>query len=197
LILVGGLNKGWDWPFRHGVFPSWAIFPECGGTLLGGSAHTNLNCFGFVFYHPELSIYDTSGGNNFPGLRQMLRRWDSTFLLPIFDADYWSTYYGGWGFYSFSKGINYAINRGSLIDTIRTAGTPTSLPMYLLCGGSADIPNWHNEHTGPSDGTVFIASCSDTGGLGTVSGNVLLNGINHLELVWESLPMNQIDIWLQ
>tara|TARA_R110002096_G_scaffold426090_1_gene635375 strand:- start:470 stop:1720 length:1251 start_codon:yes stop_codon:yes gene_type:complete len=197
LILVGGLNNGWDWPFRHGVYPSWAIFPECGGTLLGGSAHTNLNCFGIYFYHPELSIYDTGAGDFFPGLKQMLSRWDSVYWLPVLDPDYWSTYYGGWGYYSYSNGINFAINQGSLIDTMRTAGTPSSIPTYLLCGGAADIPNWHNEHTGPSDGTVFVASCSDTGGIGTVAGSELLGDTNHLELVWENAPMAQIESWLQ
>lgn len=199
LVLVGGLNGGWDWPFRHGVYPSWSIFPECGGTLLGGSAHTNLNCFGFVYYHPELSVYKTAAGDFFPGLRQMLWRWDGVYPLDIFAPDYWSTYYGGWGFYSYSNGIVYAMNQspGSLVSTIRTAGIPGSVPTYLLCGGAADIPNWHNEHTGPSDGTVFVASCSDTGGIANVAGDVLLSTVNHLELVWDDSAMAQIESWLR
>jgi len=197
LIMVGGLNNGWDWTFRHGVYPSWATYSECGGSLIGGSPHTFLNCFGLVFSHPEFTAYDTASGDFFPGLRQMLKRWDSVYALPIFDLDYWSTYYGGWGLYSYSKGIDYAINQGSLIDTIRAAGTPASLPIYLLCGGAADIPLWHNEHTGPSDGTVLVDSCSDTVGFGTVSDNILLGGINHIKLVWDSLPMSQIENWLQ
>lgn len=197
LIMVGGLNNGWDWPFRHGTYSSLWIFPECGGTLLGGSAHTNLICWGFWYYHPELSIYKTSSGDFFPGLRQMLKRWDGVYPLPYYEPDYWTTYYGGWGYYSYSNGITYAINQGSLINKIRSAGVPSSVSTYLLCGGAADIPNWHNEHTGPSDGTVFVASCSDTSGIGTVGGNVLLDNVNHLELVWESSAMLQIESWLR
>ncbi len=196
LILLGGLNNGWDYPFRHGVYPSWAIYPECGGTG-GGSAHVSLNCEGLLHSHPELLIYKTSTGEFYPGLRQMLKRWDGTFSLPILDADYLSTYNGGWGFYSYSNGIDAATNKSPFINAIRTAGTPKSLPVYLLCGAAADIPNWHNEHTGPSDGTVFVASCKDVGGIGTVAGSVLLNDSNHLELIWEKAPMAQVESWLQ
>lgn len=197
LILIAGLNNGWDWPFRHGTYPSLFIYPECGGALLGGSAHTVLNCWGFLYSHPELSIYKTASGDFFPGLRQMLRRWDGIYPLDFFAPDYWTTYYGGWGFYSYSRGITYAINQGSLVSAIRSAGVPSSVPTYLLCGGSADIPNWHNELTGLSDGTVFVASCTDTGGIGTVSGNVLLADNNHLKLVWKTNAMNQVESWLQ
>lgn len=197
LILVGGPNNGWDWVFRHGVYPSWSIYPECGGTLLGGSAHIWLACWGFWYSHPELSIYQTSSGDFFPGLRQMLKRLDGIHPLPWYEPDYWTTYYGGWGFYSYSYGIDYAISQGSLIDTIRSAGIPASVSTYLLCGGAADIPNWHNEHTGSSDGTIFVASCRDTGGIGTVAANVLLDDVNHLELVWESAAMAQIESWLR
>ncbi len=196
LILLGGLNKGWDYPFRHGVYPSWAIYPECGGTG-AGSAHVSLNCEGLLYSHPELLIYKTSTGDFYPGLRQMLRRWDSVYDLPVFDPDYESTYYGGWGFFSYSKGIDAATNKAPFIDVIRAAGTPKSLPVHLLCGSAADIPNWHNEHTGPSDGTVLVASCKDVGGIGNVVGNVSLNDINHLELIWEKAPMAQVESWLQ
>lgn len=125
----------------------------------------------------------------------MLKRWDGTYPLPSYEPDYWTTYYGGWGLYSYSNGITYAINQGSLINTIRSADVPSSVSVYLLCGSAADIPNWHNEHTGPSDGTVFVASCNDTGGIPTVGGNVLLD-LNHLELVWESSALAQIESWL-
>lgn len=197
LILVGGLNGGWDWPFRHGIYPSLWISPECGGTLLGGSAHTNLVCWGIWYFHPELTIYRTSAGDFFPGLRQMLKRWDGRYPLNLSEPDAWTSYYGGWGFYSYSPGITYAINQGSLIDTIRTAGLPGSVSTFLLCGGAADIPDWHNEHAGPSDGTVFVASCRDKGGIATVGGDVLLASANHLELVWDAAAMQQIETWLR
>lgn len=130
---------------------------------------------------------------------QMPHRRDAGYALDVFAPDYWSTYNGGCGLCSYSNDIVHAINQspGSLIGTIRAAGIPSAVPAYLLCGGAADIPNWHNEHTGPSDGAVFVASCSDTGGIATVGGNALLSAANHLELVWESSAMAQVESWLQ
>ncbi len=197
LILLGGLNNGWDWPFRHGIYPSWWIYPECGGTVLGGSAHLSLVCWGSWYSHPELTIYRTGRGDFFPGLRQMLKRWDARYPLDVFEPDWWTTYHGGWGLFGYSLGISSAIDQGSLVDTIRAAGIPPSVTTYLLCGGAADIPNWHNEHSGPSDGTVFVASCRDSGGIPGLGGNVLLGSVNHLELVWDAAAMAQVEAWLR
>lgn len=92
----------------------------------------------------------------FPGLRQMLWRWDGAYPLDVFAPDYWTTYYGGWGLYSYSMGIDDAIDQtlGSVIGAMGAAGTPASVPTHLFCGAAAEMPGWHNEHTGPSDGTV-------------------------------------------
>jgi len=89
------------------------------------------------------------------------------------------------------------MNQGSLVNTIRSAGIPGSVATYLLCGDTNDIPTIHNEHTGPSDGVVFIASCTDTTGIGSVAGNVVMNGLNHLKLGWAEAAMAQINAWLQ
>ncbi|GAC1454935.1 MAG: hypothetical protein PVSMB4_15500 [Ktedonobacterales bacterium] len=80
---------------------------------------------------------------------------------------------------------------------MRAAGIPSSLPTYLLSGGTADIPNFYNENRGPSDGIVFVASASDTGGISKVAGNVEVVGDNHLKLAWESTAVAQIDQWLK
>lgn len=198
LILVGGPNNGWDWTFRHGTWPSIGAYSECGGGSIGGVSALWQNCYGVLYSHPELTAYVTSAGDFFPGIRQMLKRWDSTYpLSTVADADAWANYNGGWGYYSYSHGIDYAINQGSVISSIRAAGVPSTVSTYLLCGNSADIPSpWHNEHAGPSDGTIFTASCSDTGGIGNVAGTTVINTVNHLELPWASAPDNQIQTWL-
>jgi hypothetical protein len=41
-------------------------------------------------------------------------------------------------------------------------------------------------------GTIFIASCADTGGIGTLAGTRTLSGVNHLQLVWDSTAMSQV-----
>jgi hypothetical protein len=199
LILMGGPNNGWDWTFRHGTWPSIAAYPECGGSTIGGVAALWQNCYDIVYNHPELTAYATTSGDFFPGIRQMLKRWDATYPLDLTDADAYTNYYGGTGYYSYSYSysIDYAIGQGSLIDPTRSAGVPASVPTYLLCGGAATIPYpWHNEHTGPSDGTVFTASCTDTGGIGTLAGTRTLSGVNHLQLVWDSTAMSQVTTWL-
>lgn len=195
LILITGPNGGWDWVFRHGTYPSAWIYPECGGQWLGGSAHTILNCWGFYYSHPELSIYSTSAGDFFPGLRQFVWTWDDVYPLPWWEPDYWTTYYGGWGWYSYSRGIAEA-KRDSLIPALRANPTPAAVAVYLLCGNQADIPGWHNEHTGPSDGTIFLVSCRDRRGLSNVQGDVILN-LNHLRIVWDPVAMGQVEAWLR
>lgn len=113
------------------------------------------------------------------------------------EQDWYTTYYGGWGFYTYGYGIDYAIAQGSLVSTIRNAGTPASLAVYLLCGDTNDIPTIHNEHTGPSDGVVFIDSYTDSSGIGNLAGSVVMNGLNHLKLGWVESAMAQIEAWLQ
>ena len=124
----------------------------------------------------------------------MLKRWDSVYPLPTSEQDWYTTYYGGSGFYSSGPGINAYLNR-SLVDTIRTFPVPTSVRVHNLCGNQNDITLLHNEHTGPSDGVVFIASCRDTTGILTDAGSATI-AVNHLELGWESTAQSKLLSWL-
>ncbi|HLO01571.1 MAG TPA: hypothetical protein VK191_00450 [Symbiobacteriaceae bacterium] len=196
LILLGGPNKGIDYTFRHGINPSVGTYPEC---LIGANspaAHSSQMCYGILYSHPELTIFTTSSGNFFPGQKQMLYKWDDVYGLETTAQDWYTTYYGGWGYTSYSDGIAVAISQGSLVNTIRTAGIPATIKTYLYCGGAADIPNIANETTGPSDGLVFKSSCGETGGIGQVAGNLANNSLNHLELPWDSTAESQIVTWL-
>ncbi len=196
-ILLGNPNRGFDYIFRHGWWHNFSIYPECGGTVNAPSPHTYMVRWGAWRYHPELSIYTTATGNFFPGQKQMLARWDDVYPLPTWEQDWYTTYYGGWGFYTYGYGIDYAINQGSLVNATRNAGMSTSVAVYLLCGDTNDIPTIHNEHTGPSDGVVFIDSCMDSTGIGNPGGSVVMNGLNHLKLGWAESAMAQIEAWLQ
>lgn len=197
LVLIGGPNKGYDYPFAHGWAHDFSIWPECGGSINAPSPHVTMTCYGQYTSHPELSIYSTSTCDCFPGQKQMLYRWDGVYGVDQTQQDWYTTYYGGQGFYTYSYGIQVAINEGSLIATIRGVGIPSSVSTYLLCGGSANIPTIYNENRGPSDGVVFIASCSDTGGIPNVGGNVVIVNGNHLTLGWQSTAMAQADSWLR
>jgi len=196
LLLLGNANNGIDWSWRHGTAGTVSVYPECGGALNAASAVSTYLCYDVLYDSPELSFTSTATANTFPGRRQMLKRWDGTYALDGSQQDWYTVYYGGWGYTSWSPGIQAAINQGSLVDAIRAAGVPAAVTTYLLCGGTADIPGVYNENTGPSDGLLFRASCESTGGIGTVGGVTTVLSDNHLELAWESAAVAQIASWL-
>ena len=196
LVLIGNANKGIDWSWRHGTAGMVFTYPECGGALNAPAAASTYMCFGVFYSHPELSFTGTGANDTYPGQRQMLGRWDATYALDGTQQDWWTVYYGGWGYTSWSPGIQAAIDQGSLVSTVRAAGVPAAVNTYLLCGGTPNIPGVYNENTGPSDGLLFIASCQDTGGIGTVSGNTLISSNNHLTLGWSSTAKSTVSGWL-
>lgn len=190
LVMLGAPNNGIDLSFRHGWTFSLTVYPECGGVINGPVPHDWLVCFGVWRNGPEW----TYSSSFFPGSAQMLKRWDDVYGLPTWEQDWWTTYYGGWGYYTHSQGIA-AYTGPSLIDAVRSAGTDVDVRVHNLCGDQNDIALLHNEHTGPSDGVVFIASCNDSAGIANDGGSAVLS-VNHLELGWVGTSVNQITAWL-
>ncbi len=190
LILLGSANNGIDLSFRHGWTYSLIVYPQCGGQVNGPTPHSNLVCFGVNTAGPQWT-YDSA---YFPGSAQLLKRWDSVYPLPTNEQDWYTSYYGGQGFYSSGPGIMSYMSR-SLVDVIRNAPSANAVRVHNLCGNLANIALLHNEHTGPSDGVVFIASCRDSVGI-TNSGGDATIAVNHLGLGWESLSSTQIQAWL-
>lgn len=190
LLMLGGPNNGVDGSFRHGWTYTFTAYPQCGGVINGPVAHDWIVCFGVWWNGPQW----TYSSSYFPGAAQMLKRWDSVFGLATLEQDWWTTYYGGWGFYTHSAGIN-AFLGASLVDTVRSAGTDPGVRVHNLCGDQADIALLHNEHTGPSDGVVFIASCNDATGIASHGGSAVV-AVNHLELGWDAPAVSRILTWL-
>lgn len=190
LILLGGANNGIDLSFRHGWTFSLTVYPECGGVINGPVPHDMLVCFGIWRDGSQW----TYGSTYFPGSKQLLKRWDSVYPLPTFEQDWYTTYNGGFGFYTHSTGISPFLG-DSLVDLIRTSPTPAAIRVHNLCGNQADIGLLHNEHTGPSDGVVFIASCQDATGITTNGGGSTI-AVNHLELGWDTPSKTKIQQWL-
>jgi hypothetical protein len=195
LILLGGPNKGLDTPYRHGILNAGLVWPECGGALNFPAAVDTLWCYGVYYNHPDLTYSGTGSDNVFPGARQALYRWDSVYALDSSQYDWYTVYYGGWGAYSHSLGIQAAINQGSVIATMRATAEPAAVTNYALCGGYPTLPI-STENTGPSDGVVFVLSCTDTAGMTTVGGSTTLWGDNHTMLGWETTAEAQIKTWL-
>ena len=195
LVLIGNPNEGFDYIFRHGWSHNFFIFPECGGQVNAPAPHTSMTCYGLERNNPEQSIYKTAAGDFYPGQRQMLAKFDDTYPLPTYEQDWYTTYYGGEGFYTFGYGIDRAIAQGSLVRPILNAGIPASMQTYLLSGNRNDISTVHNEHTGPSDGVVFIKSAASRRGIGNLAGNETVP-VNHLELGWSGYSKRQVAAWL-
>src|SRR5919198_1599376 len=53
MILLGGPNGGYDYPFAHGWAHDFSIWPECGGAVNAPSPHSHMTCYGAYTYHPE------------------------------------------------------------------------------------------------------------------------------------------------
>ncbi|MFJ5880589.1 esterase/lipase family protein [Kitasatospora cineracea] len=196
LVTLGGPNGGLDYSYAHGWAFSLATWPACGGTANAPSPHLYMTCYGTYTAQPCLGVLPTGGYDCFPGQRQLLARWDGRYGLDTAMQDWWTTYYGGQGYYTAGQGIQAAIDAGSLIAPLQRAGVPAAVRGYLLAGGSADIPGILNETRGPSDGLVFTASALDTTGIPTVGGTALLGGLNHLELAWAPAATAQVSAWL-
>jgi hypothetical protein len=126
----------------------------------------------------------------------MLARWDGVYGVNTSTQDWYTTYYGGQGFYTSGPGIQAAIDAGSLIAAIHAAPTPAAVPVYLLAGGSATIVGIWNETRGPSDGVVFVNSALDTTGVTTVGATTLVASANHLQLGWATAVMATVAGWL-
>ncbi|BCJ28567.1 esterase/lipase family protein [Actinocatenispora sera] len=196
LITLGGPNAGYDYPFAHGWAHDLSIWPECGGSINSPAPHTYMTCYGLYAYHPEFSFVPTGGYDCYPGQRQMLARFDQTYGIDQTQQDWYTTYYGGQGFYTKGPGIQAAIDAGSLIARIQQAGVPASVSTYLLAGGSPSVVGIFNEDRGPSDGVVFESSALATAGIPTVVGTALVAGANHLELGWYPAVESQVAHWL-
>ncbi|MGX6447505.1 esterase/lipase family protein [Patulibacter sp. S7RM1-6] len=191
LVLLGNPSRGFDWGYRHGWSHDVAIFPGCGGSLNAPAPHTAMVCYGSWDVQPQLS-YE---GSAFPGAGQMLARWDDVYPLSTGEQDWYTTYYGGQGFYTRGAGIQAVIDRDSIVAPILAAGTPASVPVHTLCGSAPTMAGMHNEHTGPSDGAVFLASCSSGQGIATRGASATL-ALNHLQLGWSTTAAATIAGWL-
>lgn len=192
LVLIGNPNGGLDYTFAHGTEGNPLIYPECGGSLNGPSPSQSYVCFGILYNEPNLSMDSVY----FTGQRQMLARFDGTYGIDETQDDWYTTYYGGTGFISVSKGIAESMSKGALVATIQATSVPSAVPTYLLCGGSPTLIGFYNENRGPSDGVVFDTSCEDTTGIGHVAGLTMVTGDNHLMLGWENTAEHAVSGWL-
>lgn len=158
LVLIGGPNGGIDYSFRH---------PVANFALYGDSDNPRLNApISWERMMAWGSMKDTSdvgfgsaGPDYWPGQRQMLGRWDGQYRLSLSEPDFYTTYHGGRGFVSLSKGIDhYIAEGGNLIQRLAEKPVDPSVQVAVLAGNRPNVPGILNETTGPSDGLVFVQS---------------------------------------
>jgi MYXO-CTERM domain-containing protein len=79
-----------------------------------------------------------------PGQRQLLRDWEGEYGLPGADVqlgvyalqqDWWTTYHGGLGLYSYARGLDDAVDEsGRLLDKLAAAGIDPGVELAVLAG---------------------------------------------------------------
>lgn len=176
LVLVGAPNGGIDYSFRH---------PSANLALNNDSDDVRLNApmswegtlgLGFIDNTKDKS-FSADGKDYWPGQRQMLARLDDEHALSPFEQDWYTTYHGGVGFVSVSKGIDHYIEQGgNLIDRLNSTPVDDDVEVALLAGDAANIPGILNEYTGPSDGLVFVDSALKM----SEGTNVVARDVRHL-----------------
>lgn len=91
-----------------------------------------------------------AGGDVFPGQRQLLKRqapplpgaspWLGTYALV--QQDWYTTWHGGFGFVSYSQGIDDAVDAGGrLIDAVAARGVHPDVEVHVLAGRNPLLPN--------------------------------------------------------
>lgn len=158
LVLVGAPNKGVDYVFRH---------PSVNYALLSNSDAAYLNApvswekqgvFPFLRDISEQG-FSADGPDYFPGQRQLLADLSDQHPLSIIEPDWYTTYHGGTGFSSKSKGIQYYIEQGeNVIQRLNENPPDSDIEVAVLAGNRANIPGILNEYSAPSDGLLFVDS---------------------------------------
>ena len=140
---LGGADSAFRWTSTH-MITGWGSDPLVPSAWQTFYPYTTVSPLIF----DDLRAIDLwpDEGDAFPGQAQLLRAWDDEHLLPGADAamgvyaiqqDWWTTYHGGLGFYSYSPGIEDAIDTaGGLLDKLHAAGVDSSVEVAAVAGGN-------------------------------------------------------------
>lgn len=189
-VMLGTPNLGTDFAFRNPALSYPLYLSDSNGVI----AWDKISLMGEI---ADTSLRSVYADGSFPGQSQILYRWDDQYPLDITQADWWTTYYGGWGFLSHSRGIDDAIeDGGNLIVRLESKGIEPGVELYVLAGDSHMFGFIPGENTAPSDGIVFIDSVLNTdamtsGGARLIAKKIL--NVNHLELLFSREVARWVD----
>lgn len=188
-LMLGTPNMGVDFPFRNSLCNYLIYISGSNGVL----AWDKVFSFGSMVDVSRRSIYRDG---SFPGQCQILYRWDDVYQLDMLQQDWWSTYYGGAGLISHSRGIDQAIaDGGDLVKRLDEVGLQPGIDFYVLAGDNNFFNVFPGDESGPGDGLVFLESVLYTDGLarrGAVLKTKDTLPINHLEFLYS----RQVARWV-
>lgn len=189
-VMLGTPNLGLDYPFRTPLF-NYVIYTSSSSGVL---AWDKVMAFGSLVDVIDRSIY---AGGAFPGQSQMLHRWDQEYELDMMQPDWWTTYYGGLGLISHSRGIDEALkNGGGLIDELNRHKLEDGIEFSVLAGDKHTFHGIAGDETGPGDGIVFVDSSAYTDGLsgrGARLKEKTILSVNHMELLYSRRVARWVD----
>jgi pimeloyl-ACP methyl ester carboxylesterase len=148
LVLVATPLGGLDTPFRWPVMNLGSLEAEAAVAPSSWSFHYPMGS-GVPAVFDDLRRQDPLPGDGdlFPGQRQLLAPQDHA--LPgslawlgayALQPDWWTTWHGGWGFESWSEGIDAAVATSadedgrSLLEQLEDAGVDPEVELFLLAG---------------------------------------------------------------
>lgn len=180
-IMLGTPNLGLDYAFRH-PHRSYLLYLSGGNGVIPWD---QLTVMGFTVDTRAYAIYSDGC---FPGQSQLLYRWDQIYPLDASQPDWYTTYYGGTGFFSRSRGIDAAIAGGhNLVQRLNRRGIEPGVRLFILAGSNNFFGSIPGESTGPSDGVVLLDSVLYSDGLTLRGAHLELKEelhLNHLELLF-------------
>lgn len=191
-IFVAAPHRGIDYSFRHPVI-NWGLYEDDDNPVkYAPMSWETMLWKGQWVDSKEMSL----SGDYFPGQLQMIGKFDKIHPLSTLEQDWYTTYYGGKGFVSTSKGIDYFIQKGgNVVEKMKKSPVDPSVKFANLVGNMPNLPGILNEMTGPSDGVVFVSSTKASEDM-TKSGATLLEEkvlpLNHLDLVSNTRAMDWI-----
>lgn len=179
-MMLGTPNRGMDYPFRH-MLPNWWV------KLLNYNAPLSVDemlWYGQYIDTTEHSLYKEGGA--FPGLAQLLFRWDEHYPVPF---SVQTLYYGGRNWLIHSRGIETAIvEGGNFMHKLLQSPIDEKVQLHILAGDHSYIRGLCTEWDGPSDGLVFVDSVLYTDGLTEDDRQIKRKTVlplNHLGLLYD------------
>ncbi len=158
---LNGIDTAWRWPAANTMLldPDTAMAPSSWATWY---PYTTANQF--VTTDLEEQDFLPEEGDLFPGQRQLARRqshalpgtmtWLGAYALQ---PDWYTTYEGGLGYWSWSDGIDEAIEAGGyLVAKIQKHGVDPDIELFLLAGENPLMHNGAEYQWGLLFGEAFV-----------------------------------------